>query len=162
MRFAIMLVLLVFALPVQAQNREIVLDEAARAEMRMLAERIERFLESGQEPPRRYCLNPGEKIEDCKIILLKVVEAPDLRDLMMELNAVFGQILKMNRDQAIVAWQTLDFMGVKFPAGSEGRGVVEKFQKAIIIRMAELVRTSRQPGEISSVFGSVTGRSFYH
>lgn len=96
---------------------------------------------------------------DRALVVLEAIEKTGVEDLVRGLNAVFNQITKMDEGQAIAAWQTLDFCVARFPLGSEGRGIIEKFQEAIVNRMAVIARTSPYTWA-SKAFADVTGREF--
>lgn len=90
---------------------------------------------------------------------LDAIEKADTEDLMRGLTAVFNHIISMDEGQAIAAWQTLDFVASRFPMGSEKYKIIETFKKAIVNRMANIVRHSGTSWP-SKAFRDVTGKTF--
>ena len=93
------------------------------------------------------------------LIVLETIERANPEDLIRGLNAVFNQIVKMDEGQAIAAWQTLDFCATRFSSESEQHKIIEKFQEAVVNRMATIARTSPYTWA-SQAFADVTGREF--
>jgi len=83
---------------------------------------------------------------DRALTALQEIVKANPEELTRWLYSAFGQIVKMDKDQTIAAWQTLDFCSIRFSSESEQRRIIEKFQEAIVNRMIAITNDTFHMG----------------